>query len=128
ARFCERQNRTVACRAFPFFPYLTRQREFIGLSYYWDFEDRCWMISHMKLVEQAYVEEFVAAFEAIFAKDRREFDTYVDFSATMRRVFSRRKRKIPLIARDGGYRLIDPSTGIAKPCGPEKLPRLGPFT
>ena len=58
----------MACRAFPFFPYFTRQKEFIGLSVYWVFEDRCWMISNMSLVEKPFVDDFVTTFEAIFAK------------------------------------------------------------
>src|SRR5687767_967474 len=28
ARHCERDQRTIACRGFPFFPYITREREF----------------------------------------------------------------------------------------------------
>ena len=32
ARFCERDNRTIACRGFPFFPYLTRERQFVGIG------------------------------------------------------------------------------------------------
>jgi hypothetical protein len=41
AQFCERDNRSLACRTFPFFPYITNKDELIGLSYYWTFEDRC---------------------------------------------------------------------------------------
>ena len=41
AQFCERENRSLACRAFPFFPYLNRQGQFVGLSYYWEYADRC---------------------------------------------------------------------------------------
>ena len=76
ARFCERQNRTIACRSFPFFPYITREKAFIGLSVYWTFEDRCWMISQMELVEQRFIDEFAAAFRQIFQKDKVEFETF----------------------------------------------------
>ncbi len=127
AAFCERHNRTIACRAFPFFPYMTRKKEFIGLSVYWVFEDRCWMISNMGIVEQPFIDEFAATFEAIFAKDPTEFDTYVEHSASMRRVFSRWGRKIPLLARDGSTMLVDPGTGEAKPVARAKLPTYEPF-
>lgn len=124
---CERDNRTIACRAFPFFPYINRRREFIGLSVYWDFEDRCWMMSNMQVVDRKYVAEFVDTFEKIFAKDRSEFDTYVTFSASMRRVFSRWKRVIPLIGRDFTHSVIIPGTGEIKPIRPESYPKQGPF-
>lgn len=124
---CERHNRTIACRAFPFFPYINRRREFIGLSIYWDFEDRCWMMSNMQIVDRLYVEEFVDTFEKIFAKDETEFDTYVKFSATMRRVFSRWKRPIPLIGRDHSYSVVLPGTGEVKPVQPGSHAKQGPF-
>ena len=127
ASHCERDNRTLACRAFPFFPYVTRQRQFIGLAQYWDFEDRCWVLSNMQIVEPQFVVEFVNAFESVFAKDSAEWDTYVEHSATMRRVFSRWKRKIPLIHRDGGYFHIAPSSGAMQPCRAEDFAKLGPY-
>jgi hypothetical protein len=75
ARSCERDNRTIACRGFPFYPYITRQREFVGLGTYWVFEDRCWMMSNLHIVDAVFVGEFVATNEALFAKDKTEFDT-----------------------------------------------------
>ena len=62
ARFCERDNRTIACRGFPFYPYLTRQKEFIGIGTYWVFEDRCWMMSNLEVVDRKFVEEFIATY------------------------------------------------------------------
>jgi hypothetical protein len=103
ARFCERENRTLACRSFPFFPYIDRNDELVGLSYYWDFEDRCWVVSNLDVVERDFVQEFVRAYEYLFKKDPEEFDSYRDHSISMRRVFSRWQRPIPIIGRDGGY-------------------------
>jgi hypothetical protein len=124
---CERENRTIACRAFPLFPYINRRKEFIGLSVYWDFEDRCWMMSNLQVVDKIYVAEFVDTFEKIFAKDQSEFDTYVTFSASMRRVFSRWQRLIPLIGRDGSHNVILPGTGEMKPIRPGAHAKQGPF-
>ncbi len=39
-----RQQRSIVCRSFPFFPYLDRAGTFLGLTYYWQYEDRCWVI------------------------------------------------------------------------------------
>src|SRR3954465_9966777 len=59
-RHCERDNRTIACRGFPFYPYLTRQKEFVGIGTYWVFEDRCWMMSNLEIVDREFDGQFVA--------------------------------------------------------------------
>jgi hypothetical protein len=127
AAFCERHNRTLACRAFPFFPYVTRQRAILGLSVYWVFEDRCWMISNLRLVEPDFVAECLGAWDLIFARDSEEWDTYVDHSAAMRRVFSRRRRPIPVLDRTARLLLVDPSTGEARRGRTTEYPKYGPF-
>jgi hypothetical protein len=126
-RHCERENRTLACRSFPFYPYLTRQKEFVGIGTYWVFQDRCWMMSNLEVVDRTFVEQFIATSEAVFAKDPTEFKTYVDFSATARRVYSRWKREIPLLGRDGKLMIVAPSTGEIRPGKPKDFPKLAPF-
>jgi hypothetical protein len=127
ARHCERDQRTIACRGFPFFPYITRERAFVGLGTYWVFEDRCWMMSNLEIVDRGYIDEFVATYEALFVKDPSEYKTYVDFSAAARRVFSRWKRPISLIGRDGGLLIVEPSTGAIRPGRMKDYPKIGPF-
>lgn len=127
ARHCERENRSLACRAFPFFPYFTRAREFVGLGYYWDFEDRCWVISNLGVVDRKFVREFVDAFESLFAVDAGERDEMVAHSASMRRVFTRRRAIIPLIGREGGYFAVEPGTHAIRPARLDEFPRFGPY-
>ncbi len=127
ARHCERDNRTIACRGFPFYPYITRQRQFIGIGTYWVFEDRCWMMSNLEIVDAKFVGEFIATYEALFVKDDSEFKTYLDFSAAARRVFSRWKRELPLIGRRGELLIVDPSSGEVRPGRKKDFPRAAPF-
>ncbi|WP_428679319.1 hypothetical protein [Reyranella sp.] len=127
ARHCERDNRTIACRGFPFFPYLTRQKQFVGIGTYWVFQDRCWMMSNLEVVDRTFVEEFITAYEALFIKDPSEFETYVDYSATARRVYSRWKREIPLLGRKGELLIVTPSTGEIRPGKPRDFPKMEPF-
>jgi hypothetical protein len=127
ARFCERDNRTLACRAFPFAPYLTRESDFVGLAYYWLFEDRCWVISNLGVVEPDFVAEFVAAYEELFAADAEELAVHRAHSATMRRLFSRRGRPIPLIGRDGAFRQVLPHGGGIVAADPARYPKHGPY-
>lgn len=126
-RYCERDNRTIACRGFPFYPYLTRQKQFVGIGTYWVFEDRCWMMSNIEIVDKKFVAEFVDTYEKLFAKDHSEFTTYIDFSASARRVYSRWKRKIPLLSRTGELLIVEPSTGAIRPGKAKDYPKIAPF-
>jgi hypothetical protein len=128
ARHCERDNRTIACRGFPFYPYLTRQKEFVGIGTYWVFEDRCWMMSNLEIVDRTFVEQFIATYEALFVKDHSEFTTYVDFSASARRVYSRWKREIPLLGRKGELLIVEPSTGNIRRGATKDYPKVAPFS
>jgi Fe-S-cluster containining protein len=128
ARACERENRSLACRAFPFFPYFERGAErFVGLAYYWDFEDRCWVISNLGVVDRGFVREFVDAFELMFAESASERQEMIDHSATMRRIFTRRDAIIPLVGRDGGYLAVEPRTHLVRPARLEEFKRFGPY-
>jgi hypothetical protein len=118
----------MACRSFPFYPYFTRQKEFVGLGTYWVFEDRCWMMSNLEIVDKKYVKEFIATYEALFVKDPSEFTTYVDFSASARRVYSRWKREIPLLGREGQLLIVEPSSGAIRPGRKKDYPKIAPFS
>jgi len=127
AQFCERDNRSLACRTFPFFPYITNKDDLIGLAYYWTFEDRCWVISNLARVTPGFVQQFITAQEQLFEADPDERDVYRQYSATMRRVFSRWKRPIPLINRDGGYSMIQPNGGGIRKIKAAALPSFAPY-
>jgi hypothetical protein len=127
ARFCERDNRSLACRAFPFFPYIDRAGKFIGLAYYWDFEDRCWVISNMQIVEAEFLKDFVKAFELLFERDPEEYDNFKSHSASMRRVFSRRRKPIVFIGLEGGFFEERAYGKGIRPIEAAKLPKFGPY-
>lgn len=127
ARFCERDNRTLACRAFPFYPYFTRTGELLGLGTYWIFADRCWLISNMQVVEREFVEEFIAAYEYVFARDEAERDAMKNHSANHRRIATRNNQPILLIGRTGGFLKIMPRTHQVRPATEKDLIRSGPY-
>jgi hypothetical protein len=124
---CQRPFRSLACRAFPFFPYLTRQGEFIGLSYYWEYEDRCWVISNLAFVSARYRAEFIAAFDRIFERMPQERENFRYFSSAMRRAFGRRHRAIPLLHRNGFAYKVTPRNGRMRRVLVERLPKFGPY-
>lgn len=124
---CQRAFRSVTCRAFPFFPYITRAGDFIGLAYYWQYEDRCWVISHLDQVTPAYRAEFIAAYDRIFAEFPDEMENFRYHAAVMRRVFGRRKRAIPLLHRNGHAYKITPRNGRLRRVAPEDFPLHDPY-
>ena len=127
ARFCERDNRSLGCRSFPFFPYITREREVIGLATYWTFADRCWLMSNLQIVEQDFIDQILAVHEDLFARDPKEFDVFLQQSASARRVFSRWRRPLPVLGRDGRLLLVGPGARGIREAGPRDWPRSGPF-
>jgi len=124
---CQRDFRSFTCRAFPFFPYITKQGVFVGLSYYWEYEQRCWVISNLQFVTQQYLTEFVATYDALFAIFPDELENFRYYSGLMRRVFGRRRRAIPVLHRNGRFYKITPRNGRSRGVAPESLPKFGPF-
>ncbi len=125
AAFCERDNRTMACRAFPFFPYMNREGEILGLSYYWGFVDRCWLMNHLEVVTTQFIGECLDAYQTIFAEDPEEYDCNKDLAADMRRVYTRWNKPLPLLARDGTLYAIEPRTHVQRPARPGDFPMEG---
>jgi hypothetical protein len=124
---CQREFRSLTCRSFPFFPYLDRAGSFIGLSYYWEYEDRCWVISNLDQVTPDYLAEFISAYEWLFERLPQEKENFKYHSSMMRRIFSRRRRAIPLLHRNGSIYKIAPSNGRLRRMPASKLPKFGPY-
>ena len=126
-QLCQRSFRAITCRAFPFFPYITRDDWFIGMTYYWQFEYACWVISNLQVVTPQYRAEFFSAFEEIFDRIPGEREGYRALSSSMRRVFGRWKRSIPLLHRNGNFYKITPRNGRMRRVEAEEMPKLGPY-
>lgn len=124
---CERENRLLSCRQIPFFPYVTSDYQFLGLAYDWEFESKCWVLSNLGRVTDAYREEFVRTYDHIFALFQSEFESYALRSEETREHFASKRRRIPLIHRDGGYRLISPGSERVRVVEVVQLPKFGPY-
>jgi hypothetical protein len=83
--------------------------------------------ANLEIVDQAFIDQFVATYEALFIKDPSEFTTYVDFSAAARRVYSRWKREIPLLGRTGELLIVTPKTGEIRKGKKQDYPKIAPF-
>jgi hypothetical protein len=124
---CQRDYRALSCRQFPFFPYITADYRFLGLAYEWEFEDTCWVISNLGLVTEAYRQEFVQTYDDLFSAWMDEMEGYAAKSEEMRIEFITRKRRIPILHRNGGFYLLSPVSERLYRIKPEKLPRFGVY-
>lgn len=124
---CERDFRALSCRQFPFFPYVTSEYRFIGMAYEWEFEDRCWVISNLAQVTQTYRAEFYQTFDALFALFQDEFDSYAIHSEKLRAEFARRKRRFPLLHRNGNVYLVSPARERLQKVEVGELQAFGPY-
>ena len=124
---CQRDYRSLTCRSFPFFPYITRLGEFIGLSYYWEYEDRCWVINHLDVVSERYRSEFIDVFDFLFEQMPDERETFRQYSILMRRVFGHKHRAIPLLHRNGNAYKISPHDGRMRRYEVEKFSKFGVY-
>lgn len=122
---CQRDFRALSCRQFPFFPYVTSDHRFIGLAYEWQFESVCWVISNLGEVTPTYREGFVRTYDRLFALFQEEFEHYAYHSEIMRAEFSQRKRRFPLLHRNGRYYLVSTRSERLERVEVYELPRFG---
>jgi hypothetical protein len=123
---CQRPFRSMSCRQFPFIPYVTADYRFIGMAYDWEFEQVCWVISHLERVTAAFRSEFIATYDRLFALWQDEFESYAARSADMREHFALRKRRIPILHRNGGAYLLSPASQRMEKVPIDRLPRFLP--
>ena len=124
---CQREFRSLTCRSFPFFPYITKEGDFIGLSYYWEYEEQCWVISNLQVVTQEYIREFIQTYEYLLSIFPDELEVFRQYSIIMRRVFGRKGRAITLLHRNGNCYKIAPRNGKLRKVDIERLPKFGNY-
>jgi hypothetical protein len=124
---CQREFRTITCRAFPFFPYRTAAGEFSGLAYYREFREQCWIISNLSQVSQAYKDQFRVTFQELFRLYPEIKEEYSDFSLYMREKSASMGEQLVLLDFSGAVQLIDPVNEKATSCHYHELEAFGPF-
>ena len=124
---CQRDYRSTSCRQFPFFPYITADDRFLGLAYAWEFESTCWVISHLDTVTAAYRRSFIETYDILFSRSPDEFESFAGVSEEMRDVFALRRRRIPLLHRNGGDYLLSPKSERLMRIPARAFPRFAPY-
>ncbi|MBN1665538.1 MAG: hypothetical protein JW862_00555 [Anaerolineales bacterium] len=124
---CQREYRALSCRQFPFFPYITADYRFLGLAYEWAFEGQCWVISHLEQVTPRYRQQFVQTYDRLFAWFDDEFENYAYHSERLREHFQTRRRRIPLLHRNGNAYLLSPGSERLYKVAAQDFQRFGPY-
>ena len=122
---CQREYRAMSCRQFPFFPYISSNNRFLGLAYYWEFEDTCWVVSNLDQVQEVYRHEFVQAYDKIFSRWPDELDNYASLSEQMRSYYIGQKRRAAILHRNGGSYSLSPYNEHLRLTEIKRLPRFG---
>ncbi len=125
--YCQREYRSISCRQFPFFPYITADDRFIGLAYHWDFEPTCWVISHLDEVTQVFRDTFINLYDQLFTHLPEDYDSYYFLSEDMRAEFIKRRRRIPILHRNGSAYLLSPKSERLSPVNPNQFRKFGPY-
>ncbi|MEE9255548.1 MAG: hypothetical protein V3V56_00090 [bacterium] len=120
---CERDNRSISCRTFPYEPYYDNDGNFLGLVYNRVLEDKCYLVDRHNIVTKEFIRSFMSFFERLCEKLPSEKELYVGESRLYRQKMSRRKKPVVVITPKGpfeaahrGGKLIGPWT---KPDPPE---------
>lgn len=124
---CEREYRALSCRQFPFFPYVSSGYRFLGMAYEWEFESKCWVISNLSEVTEQYRDEFVRNYDHLFALFQDEFENYAFHSERMRAQFSSRRKRFPLLHRNGSTYLVSPESERLSRVNVDSLQKFPPY-
>ncbi len=124
---CQRAFRTIACRAFPFFPYIDQFDKFSGISYYVEYRELCWVISNLDYVSPAYCQAFYAAFAQIFKYYPDEKDIFSYYSSQLRTNSQRQGSSITILDDQGEIYKISPTSGRKQQTTSKGLPKFGPY-
>ncbi|MBL8732430.1 MAG: hypothetical protein JNN13_08685 [Planctomycetes bacterium] len=100
-RSCERDNRSLACRSFPFEPYLDHDDRFAGLVFAFEYAPLCPLIAGEHDVLPVFVAECGAMWRRLFELDDDERRFYAGCSRTLRRQFGRFGAPIPVFTEQG---------------------------
>jgi hypothetical protein len=105
AAFCERDNRSLACRTFPLEPYLDHDAELAGLVFNYDFDGTCPLVGSRHEILPEYIDQCLNMWQRAFGFAEAEREFYESHSETLRRSFGQKRQRIPVFTREGIRRM-----------------------
>jgi hypothetical protein len=101
AAFCEREHRSIACRTFPFEPYVDHRSRLAGMVYNYEFTGLCPLIDNPAPILTRFIDQCIALWASIFELDQDELQFYSGTSQTLRRSFGQKRLPIPVFTQAG---------------------------
>jgi len=120
---CQRPNRVLSCRAFPFFPYISSEGRILGLAVEWEFESVCWIISNLARVTDEYRAAFLQTYDHLLALFDEVFENYAFHSERMRTHYASQKRRFSLLHRNRCAYLVSPVSERMQRVEPSRFPK-----
>ncbi|MCA9320169.1 MAG: hypothetical protein KDB53_05520 [Planctomycetes bacterium] len=100
--FCERENRSLNCRSFPFMPYLDHDGEVKGLVFDLEAaEGKCPLVGLPQVVTKRYLRESMAFWRGIVDGDDGEGQFYRDESKKLRKRMAAKKKAVSVLCEEG---------------------------
>jgi len=124
---CQRDFRTFSCRSFPFFPYLDGNGIFIGLAYYSEYLEQCWILSNLSLVSIEYKKQFQMTYDRIFKIYPETHKAYLGYSTYMRNLAESEGNDLILLDFYGQALRLDPRNETIEELSYTDLETYGPF-
>lgn len=124
---CQRSFRSLTCRAFPFFPYLDKTGNFLGMAYYREYRDLCWIISNLSVVSERYKTQFKWVFEKLFNLFPDTRENYFNYSQYLRDLAVNTDEMIPILDFAGNVLEINPVADNIQEVSYRELESYGPF-
>ena len=103
ALHCERENRSVSCRTFPYEPYFDGDENLLGMVYNRVLEGKCYLVDRHRVATKKYIGEFLRFFDRLFELLPGERELYIAQSRRYRQKMSRKKRPLVVLTPDGPY-------------------------
>ena len=97
AAFCERDNRSLNCRTFPFAPYFDHDGVLSGLVFdYEAAEGKCPLLDLPGVATRSYIEQSLDFWAAVCTADRSEAEFQWQECEKIRRVFGKKNQPVPV--------------------------------
>jgi hypothetical protein len=98
---CERDNRSLACRTFPFEPYLDHDGKLAGLVFAYEIAHLCPLVRSEHQILPEFVQQCCRMYRRLFELDQAERAFYAGASRALRRSFGRMHAEIPVFTEQG---------------------------
>ncbi|MEI6079967.1 MAG: hypothetical protein WCQ53_04965 [bacterium] len=98
---CERKYRSFVCRTFPFYPFIDESGSFLGLTYNYDFEDKCVLVGKHDIISKHYIKQFLEAWNYMFHKDESEFEAHYNLCRDIEKSRKRKGKPLHIINLEG---------------------------